>query len=51
MGDEERRIIQPAIDRLSADGIDVRAGNPTMFHPLRVLGLRCGALHVSRPGR
>jgi 4-hydroxythreonine-4-phosphate dehydrogenase len=35
MGDEESRIIQPAIDRLKAEGIDVRgpASPDTMFHP------------------
>ena len=35
MGDEESRIIQPAIDRLKALGIDVRgpASPDTMFHP------------------
>jgi 4-hydroxythreonine-4-phosphate dehydrogenase len=35
MGDEESRIIQPAIDRLRAEGIDVRgpASPDTMFHP------------------
>jgi 4-hydroxythreonine-4-phosphate dehydrogenase len=35
MGDEETRIIQPAIDRLKAEGIDVRgpASPDTMFHP------------------
>ena len=35
MGDEESRIIQPAIDRLRAEGIDVSgpASPDTMFHP------------------
>jgi 4-hydroxythreonine-4-phosphate dehydrogenase len=35
MGDEESRIIQPAIDRLKAEGIDVRGplSPDTMFHP------------------
>jgi 4-hydroxythreonine-4-phosphate dehydrogenase len=35
MGDEERRIIQPAIERLKALGIDARgpASPDTMFHP------------------
>ena len=35
MGDEESRIIQPAIDQLRAEGIDVRGpvSPDTMFHP------------------
>ena len=35
MGDEELRIIGPAIERLRADGIDVRGPAPadTLFHP------------------
>ncbi len=35
MGDEESRIIQPAIERLRAEGIDVSgpASPDTMFHP------------------
>jgi 4-hydroxythreonine-4-phosphate dehydrogenase len=35
MGDEESRIIQPAIDRLRAEGIDASgpASPDTMFHP------------------
>ena len=35
MGDEESRIIQPAVDRLRAEGIDVSgpASPDTMFHP------------------
>ncbi len=35
MGDEESRIIQPAIDRLRAEGIDVSGPTSpdTMFHP------------------
>jgi 4-hydroxythreonine-4-phosphate dehydrogenase len=35
MGDEESRIIQPAIERLKAEGIDVSgpASPDTMFHP------------------
>ena len=35
MGDEEARIIQPAIDRLRAEGIDASgpASPDTMFHP------------------
>jgi 4-hydroxythreonine-4-phosphate dehydrogenase len=35
MGDEEKRIIQPAIETLRKDGIDVRGPAPadTLFHP------------------
>ena len=52
LGDEETTLIQPAIDALRAEGIDVSGPWPpdTMFTAGGARALRRGDLHVSRPG-
>ena len=52
LGDEELRVIAPAIERMRAAGI--RASGPlpadTVFVPQVLSTVRCSARHVSRPG-
>ncbi len=52
IGDEEIRIIRPAIERLAALGIDARGPLPadTLFHAAARRGYDAALVHVSRSG-
>ena len=52
IGTEERDLIAPLLDRLRAEGMALTGPLPadTMFHAGGAGGVRCGGVHVPRPG-